>query len=68
MKLGKRVCWIVKSVGMFRVKIKQARERISKRKLNLFVKKHVYRWLKRRRLKKAKIIYEFLKFTKEVWS
>jgi predicted transcriptional regulator len=25
----------------------------------------VYKWLKRRRLKKAKIIYEFLKFTKE---
>jgi hypothetical protein len=28
MKLGRKICWIVKSVGMFRLRIKQARERI----------------------------------------
>ena len=64
LKLGRSIWWILRSVGMFMVRIKKARYKVAERKISHFVRIYWLKWLDKRKQKKAKIIYEFLKFTK----
>ncbi|CAI2384786.1 unnamed protein product [Moneuplotes crassus] len=61
-KLGKRICWILKAVGMFLLKLRNIRIRIAKKKIENFVRRFCRRWLEKRREQKKKILYNFLKY------
>lgn len=64
MKLGRVVCWTLKSVGMMIIRAKKARHTWATRKIQSFVRKFAYRWLEKRRVKARKMIYDFLKYRK----
>ncbi|CAI2386743.1 unnamed protein product [Moneuplotes crassus] len=63
-KIGKRICWITKSIGHFKLLLKKVRCKIAANKIKFYAKRFVRRWIMKKEQKNARIIYEFLRYTK----
>ncbi|CAI2386680.1 unnamed protein product [Moneuplotes crassus] len=64
-KIGRKICWITKSLGAFKMLLKKVRYKIAANKIQYFARKFCRKWLKKREHQQAVIIYQFLKFNKD---
>ena len=48
MKIGRQICWILKSIGMFIIRLKKIREKIALMRIKRFVRKFVRFWIERK--------------------
>lgn len=60
LKIGRTVCWTVKSVGMFLVRAKRVRHNLALRRLSFFAKRYGRKWVNRIKQKQLKTMYQFL--------